>query len=179
MNKRNIRYQPRVVSSEPSDSEEPIVSQRLLHNIQQKLEKSSALNGGFDRLLYKIDSIENNQNAIAGKVDKIHDAIYDPDEGLFARIATNKADQVESVNKIEKRVIEISTWKDQKDKDTSQTEDTVEKFNTKMFSLENDIQSLNRFKLAAIGLTKWILAAVGGGTITILFKVLYDYVIVK
>jgi len=179
MNKKNFRYSPRVVASDPDDVEDPVVSQRLLHNIQQKLERSAALNGGFDKLLYKIDSIESNQNVIANKVDKIHEAIYDPDEGLFARMAINKADHAAAVNSVEKQVIEISSWKEQQEKDSTHTDDVVEKFGSKLIVIENDIQSLNRFKLAAIGLTKWILAALGGGVVTILFKVLYDYVIVK
>ena len=116
MNKKNIRYQPRVFSSEPDDMEEPVVSQRLLQNIQQKLEKSAALNGGFDKLLYKIDSIENSQNIIANKVDKIHDAIYDPDEGLFARMSANKVEQTNAVNGIEKRSLKFQLGKIKKKK---------------------------------------------------------------
>ena len=179
MNKKNIRYQPRVFSSEPDDMEDPVVSQRLLQNIQQKLEKSAALNGGFDKLLYKIDSIENSQNLIANKVDKIHEAIYNPDEGLFARMSASKVEHSNAVNGIEKKVIEISTWKDQKEKSGNQLDAEVEKFGNKIITMENTIENLIKFKSSTLGLAKWAMAAIGGGVITILFKVLYTYVIIK
>lgn len=177
MNKKNVRYQPKII--EDDLEEDPVVSQRLLQNIQQKLDKSAALNGGFDRLLYKIDSIENSQNAIATKVDKIHEAIYNPDEGLFARISSSKSEQNNALNGIEKKVIEISTWKEQKEKEGSQTEAEVEKFGSKIVVIENSVDNLLKFKTSTLGLAKWILAAVGGGTITLLFKVFYTYVILK
>jgi hypothetical protein len=177
MNKKNVRYQPKIVEEE--FEEDPVVSQRLLQNIQQKLDKSAALNGGFDRLLYKIDSIENSQNAIATKVDKIHEAIYDPDEGLFARISTSKSEQTNALNGIEKKVIEISAWKEQKEKEGNQTEIEVEKFGNKIVVIENSVDSLLSFKTSTLGLAKWAMAAVGGGVITLLFKVFYTYVILK
>jgi len=177
MNKKNVRYQPKIVEEE--FEEDPAVSQRLLQNIQQKLDKSAALNGGFDRLLYKIDSIENSQNAIATKVDKIHEAIYNPDEGLFARISTSKNEQASALNDIEKKVIEISAWKEQKEKEGNQTEAEVEKFGNKIVVIENSVDSLLSFKTSTLGLAKWVMAAVGGGVITLLFKVFYTYVILK
>jgi len=177
MNKKNVRYQPKIVEEDLED--DPVVSQRMLHNIQQKLDRSAALNGGFDRLLYKIDSIENSQNAIATKVDKIHEAIYNPDEGLFARISSSKNEQHNAINDIEKKVVEISTWKEQKEKENDQTEAEVEKFGNKIVNIENSVDNLLQFKTSTLGLAKWALAAVGGGVITLLFKVFYTYVILK
>jgi DNA repair ATPase RecN len=175
MNKKTARISSRVVA----DDDEPQVSQRMLHSIQQKLERSAALNGGFDKLLYKIDTIEQSQNVISEKVDKIHDAIYDPDEGLFARITNNKVDQNESISGVEKKVVEISAWKEQKQKDIEEIGDIKEKIHDKINSIENKIETLNTFKLMTVGVAKWMLAAAGGGVATILFKVLYDFIIIK
>ena len=55
-------------------------SKSTLDEIQKKLSNSSALNGGFETLLYKIDKIEQSQGQLVNKVDKIHDAIYDPSD---------------------------------------------------------------------------------------------------
>ena len=181
MNKKNLRYAgraPKIVSIDDSD-DEPIVSQRLLQSIQQKLERSAALNGGFDKLLYKIDAIENTQIDIGNKVDKIHDAIYDPDTGLFSRIATNKTEHQESVSEVEKKVVELTVWKDQQKKDSEHSEELDQKFDKKINDIEHSIESLNRFKQATVGIAKWLGAAAGGGIITIVFKVLYDFVILK
>jgi len=176
MNKKNVRPTHRVIID---DSDEEVPSTRLLHNIQQKLEKSAALNGGFDKLLYKIDSIEHSQNVIATKVDKIHEAIYNPDEGLFSRISTNKASQNEALMQVEKQVVELSTWREQQSKESDHVEKISEKLSEKLENLENDVNSLNRFKSLTISAAKWVAAAFGGGIITIVFKVLYDFVIIK
>lgn len=180
-NKKNLRPQKLIpVSSNPDDDpDQAAASQRLLQNIQQKLNKSAVLNGGFDRLFYKIDSIEANQTAIASKVDKIHEAIYDPDEGLFARITNNKALQNESIADVEKQVGELNVWKEQKEKSIEDVEEKSEKINEKIVNIENTIDNLNHFKGITIGTAKWFLAAVGGGVATIVFKVLYDFVIIK
>ena len=177
MNKKNVRQVHKIITDD--SIEDSAVSQRLLHNIQQKLEKSAALNGGFDKLLYKIDNIENNQNIIANKVDKIHEAIYDPDDGLFARITINKVDQNASITEVEKQVIELSTWKQQKEKVFEQSEDINNIFNLKLNNIENSLDNLNKFKTTSIGLAKWFLAALGGGVITIIFKAIYTFVILK
>jgi len=182
MNKKNLKNQPKLVpikNADDADDNDSVVSQKMLYNIQQKLDKSAVLNGGFDRLFYKIDAIESNQATIVSKVDKIHDAIYDPDEGLFARISNNKAAQNESIAQVEKKVIEINAWKDQKSKNLDEIENSSDTLTTKLNSLENSVESLNTFKVTTIGLAKWLLAAGGGGIITIIFKVLYDYVIIK
>ena len=108
MNKKNIRKRSSFEELEMNDEQE---SSKLIKNIHQKIDSSAALNGGFDRLLYKIDGIEKSQTQIVQKVDKIHEAIYHPDDGLFSRIATNKANQAESLNKLEQQIDEISYWK--------------------------------------------------------------------
>lgn len=179
-NKKNNRS-PKLtpVSSNPEDNDSGVHSQRLLQNIQQKLNQSAVLNGGFDRLFYKIDSIEANQTAMANKVDKIHEAIYDPDEGLFARITNNKAAQNESIADVEKSVGELNVWKEQKEKSIENVAEKSEKISEKLTSIENEVGDLNNFKTLTIGTVKWFLAAVGGGIATIVFKLLYDYVIIK
>ena len=58
------------------DDDVDSVDQNLLHNIHHKLDNSPALNGGFDRLLYKIDGIEKSQVQIVEKVDKIYKELY-------------------------------------------------------------------------------------------------------
>lgn len=175
MNKKTSRYHPKIIINE----EEPEISQRLLQNIQQKLEKSAALNGGFDNLIYKIDSIENNQNIISKKVDKIHDAIYHPDEGLFARINANKSQNQEYLVKVEKDIEDLSSWKNQFEKNSEKSQDDSDKIADRISTVEEVVQDLKKFREMTLGATKWLMAAVGGGVITIVFKVLYDFVILK
>jgi hypothetical protein len=174
MNKKYIRRQ--IIDDESDEHESSENSQRLLYNINKKLDTSAALNGGFDRLLYKIDGIEQSQSQIVNKVDKIHDAIYDPDDGLFARISANKANHVESISNVEKQIVEINTWK----QGLARSEDDCEKetnfMNMKMQDLENSIKNLSKFQNDIYAALKWLGAALGGGIITLLFKLFYSVI---
>lgn len=169
MNKKFNRRQ--IIDDEDSESEN---SQHLLHNINKKLNNSAALNGGFDRLLYKIDGIEQSQSQIVNKVDKIHDAIYHPDDGLFARISANKTDHIESMSKVEKQIVELNTWKQGVVKSEDDSEKETDVMNVKLKDLENSINDLSKFQSGVYGALKWFGAAIGGGIITMLFKIFYN-----
>jgi SMC interacting uncharacterized protein involved in chromosome segregation len=60
--------------------------QELLELIVQKFNDSRALNGGFDKLCLMIEHVQTEQDKNSGKLDKVSDALYDPDHGLFARV---------------------------------------------------------------------------------------------
>lgn len=66
---------------------------RVLEKLDQKLEQAHVLNGGFDTLMGKVSKIESVQEelgkcqaATATKVDAIHTAIYDPEQGLYTKV---------------------------------------------------------------------------------------------
>lgn len=71
----------------------------------KSIKESPALNGGFDSLMSKVDVIQESQSALkenqgklTEKVDAIHDAMYEPDHGVYARIKdAAKAQEVEIV----------------------------------------------------------------------------------
>jgi len=172
MNKKNNRQQsfPPAIDGKPADEK----SVRLLHDIQQKLDGSPALNGGFDRLLYKIDGIEKSQIQIVEKVDKIHDAIYHPDDGLFARIAANKASQVESINKVEKQIIDLVDWRSEAKVADEDCEKETDQLQLKLQQLEISIANIEKFQSFIVSSLKWIGAALGGGMLTFVAKILYN-----
>jgi hypothetical protein len=173
MNKKNNRRQTTVVSK-PNQSyadDNEVESKNLLHNIHRKLDSSAALNGGFDRLLYKIDSIENSQNQIVGKVNKIHEAIYDPDDGLFSRIAANKAASAESISEVQKQIVEISSWQKHADQTGIECEEKTDEFHSKLQRLESSVQNVESFHKVSMSVIKWAGVAVGGGLVTLLFKI--------
>ena len=87
MNKKT--FHKRSLKTEKEDeSLDDQESRDLLKNIYAKLDVSPALNGGFDKLLFNVDNIEKRQTQIIEKVDKIHEAIYDPDDGQTADYRT-------------------------------------------------------------------------------------------
>jgi hypothetical protein len=58
------------------------------------------------------------ENQIVEKVDQIHDVLYEPDTGLYARIKNveNGAISPQTLNNIEKDIQEIKLWKSSEEK---------------------------------------------------------------
>jgi len=58
------------------------------------------LNGKFERLMDAIDGVKDRQEDMADDIAKIKEAVYNPDEGLYARLRA-----LESWKKTSSRVI--------------------------------------------------------------------------
>lgn len=88
-----------------------------LGRILEKIDSSSALNGGFDRLVSLVDTIKNKQEDQTEKLDQL----YAPDTGLFARVKEVENDihsldtnfsnytktNIENLSRIEKQLEKI------------------------------------------------------------------------
>ena len=79
------------MAKEPDNRDKDI--RDLMTSIKSSIEKAPALNDGFDHLVRKIGEIQSQQNRleksideVAEQVDHISDSIYEPDNGLYARI---------------------------------------------------------------------------------------------
>lgn len=60
--------------------------QLLVESIANKMNSSPALNGGFDKMLVMVEHIQEKQEETGEKVNKIHEGLYNPDTGLYARV---------------------------------------------------------------------------------------------
>lgn len=136
-----------------------------LDEINKKLNSSAALNGGFDTLLYKIDKIEQSQGQLVSKVDKIHDAIYDPSEGIFSKLGEYKLENSNKVNEVVQDVAELQIWRELKEDDTSSQDNKK-----KIGELEKSVGDLLRNKNNVWSVMKWFMVAFGGACITLLVK---------
>ena len=76
----------------------------LLEVIAKKLADSKALNGGFDKLCLMIEHIQEKQNETGVKLDKVSEALYDPDNGLFSRVKDIEQKIDGNMNEIEKKI---------------------------------------------------------------------------
>lgn len=141
-----------------------------LDEIQKKLASSSALNGGFDTLLFKIDKIEQSQGQLVNKVDKIHEAIYDPTDGIFSRLSEYKLESTNKINEVSQNLTEIQVWREVKDKEGEKDDQKNDKNDLKLESLEKSVDSLVRNKNNVWSVMKWFLVAVGGGLVTLTIK---------
>jgi len=141
----------------------------VLDDIQKKIMSSAALNGGFDTLLYKIDKIEQSQGQLVTKVDKIHDAIYDPQEGIFSKLNEYKLENTNKINDINQTITEFKIWKDYKSKEELKEEEDTDTSKKKIDNLERSVDSLVKSKQTTWSILKWLGVALGGGIITLLF----------
>jgi hypothetical protein len=163
------------VASRPADE----TSAEILQDIQRKVNESSNLNSKFDALMFKVEKIEEEQSKVSKTVGLIHNALYDPDNGLFSRIAAVKSTHSEEKADIEKQLIEINAWKNQSEKDENRSSAEGKEIHKKVESHQNTIESLERWKGNVNSLGKWTLAAIAGGTITIIFRAVYELFIVQ
>ena len=142
----------------------------LLDDIHKKIISSAALNGGFDVLMFKIEKIEQNQEQLVDKVDKIHDAIYDPSDGIFSKISESNAQNLQKINETDQKLIEISEWKKQREKVSEKSEIEIEETTEKVQTIQKSIDDLVKSKNTIIAAARWLLVAIAGGSLTLLFK---------
>lgn len=142
----------------------------LLDDIHKKLASSAALNGGFDTLLHKIDKIEQSQGQLVTKVDKIHDAIYDPNDGIFSKIAESKLETTQKFADVEHKLSDVSSWKHYKEIEDKKDETVAGASADKLAKMEKTVDNLVASKEKSWAIVKWLLVAVGGGVVSLLFS---------
>jgi len=146
--------------------------------MQDKILSAPAMNGGFTTLLYKVENIEQSQEQLVEKVNQIHDVLYEPDNGLYARLKSVENDCVsnDTIDELEKEVQEIKIWKNTEEKQSEKEEVAVVEKNKTILEHEaalRDIQaSIAKYNAAA----KWIVVSLGGGLLSMIGKLIYEYV---
>jgi polyhydroxyalkanoate synthesis regulator phasin len=68
----------------------------FLRLLEQKLE-APILNGGFDRLFENVENIKT-------EVDKLNKAVFDPENGLFVRVKSEKVETDHELKALEQKV---------------------------------------------------------------------------
>lgn len=149
----------------------------VLRTLQQKVLASAALNGGFDTLMFKVERIEEGQSQMGAKVDSIHNAIYDPDDGLFARVkdVEHVKEKVEATEKLSSDVAKLQQWHESEEKIVEREARLSEEHEKLVQSHAEQLKELTFFKTRVCAIVKWGLVTVGGGVITGIGKILYDF----
>lgn len=146
--------------------------------MQDKILSAPAMNGGFTTLLYKVDSIEDSQTKLVEKVDQIHEVLYEPDNGLYARLKNveNECVSTKDIGEIEKEVHEIKLWKSSEEKHSQKEEEkdgAKDKLLLEHETMLKELQgSIRRYNAAM----KWIAVSLGGGLLSMIGKLIYEYV---
>lgn len=81
-----------------------VTEKELLETLIKKLGDSSALNGGFDKLVLMIEHVQERQEDSNKKLDKVSEALYDPDTGLFSRVKKIEQKLDTNIDELEKKV---------------------------------------------------------------------------
>lgn len=142
---------------------------KLLETIKQ----SPALNGGFDSLLIKVGKIEEGQFSLSSKIDLIHDALYNPDSGLYARV--KDAARAEEVEQVEKDVQILKLWKDHEDKSIERELQVADENDKLVKNHDLQLKDLMEFKQRAGTIFRWGLMTLGTGIASLLGKLIYDF----
>lgn len=156
----------------PPTPREEIQKKTFLADIHRKITSSAALNGGFDTLLYKIDKIEQNQNHLVTKVDKIHEAIYDPSEGIFSKLSQHKLESAHKMGEVEQEILTLKAKQDSVIKNDEKNVVVANDHEEKLDKLESTVVHLERNSKNLFSFLKWLGVAVGGGVITLIFNYL-------
>ncbi len=143
---------------------------RVLEETQRTLEtikELPVLTGGFSALMSKIDDMQESQNKLMDEVTSLRLAIYDPDEGIYARIKNSA--NLERVEEVEKTVASISVWKNGAEK-TAEAALNTEKI---VAGHQSDINSLKKFKETTYDILKKIGIGAIGAALTLICKIIY------
>lgn len=141
--------------------------ERTLNHIQEKLKSAHVLNGGFDRLMEKVDSIEGTQEKILGELNTVKATIYDPDTGIYSRIKAVDDRNDERAHAIDKTISEIKVSQEKIAETTKNHSDEVQKVK----ELEKKVEDLSKWKANA----NKIVWAVVVPVVTTFGKIIYDF----
>lgn len=149
---------------------------KLLTKINEKLQQAHALNGGFDTLMLKVDTIEKSTERVATQVDGLHQAIYDPDQGLFARIKAVEAAKSENVADIDKQLAELNAWRDYEHKQMDRFVADETEHREKVSEALKKIDEFSVWKARLSSIYNWTIVTLAGAGVGLLGKLLYTVI---
>jgi hypothetical protein len=85
----------------------------LLELLVKKVSDSSALNGGFEKLCVMIEHVQEEQTKSGVKLDKVSEALYDPNVGLFSRVKAIESKLDTNIKDLDKKCDELPSVKEE------------------------------------------------------------------
>ncbi len=93
-------------TSRPTDDSLAI----LVSEIHNKLD-GVVFNGGFEALVQNVQNIEKTQREMLEKMEDVHQVIYEPDDGLFARVKKVETIHREELEPLKRDITRLVEWK--------------------------------------------------------------------
>jgi len=179
---KTIRSYPLEIEEQGVDSKKTLEAlestKKQMLEMQNRIMAAPAMNGGFSTLMYKIEKIEQGQNQLVEKVDDIRIVLYDPDNGLYARIKNveNSKANDSDIKELEDSMSEIKHWKDTKEELSEEDSDDREELKKKILEQENTIKEIRGWHDKQAAITKWLAVTIGTVFISTIGKLIYDVV---
>jgi len=174
--KSSTNVAPKRATKQTQVQNDYTVLTNVVFDIQQKLNSSAVLNGGFNTLVHKVDKIETAQDQILTSVSEIRKALYEPGGGIVATMSTIKSDVAEDTTDLEKKLLMIDVWKQNTEKAFEDDRKIEEVLLAKSNYQQSIIDDMQRWRSNISSIGKWSAVALGGGAVTLMFKLIYDYV---
>lgn len=147
--------------------------------MQNKILSTPAMNGGFSTLMYKIEKIEQSQGQLVEKVDDIRDVLYDPDNGIYARIKSveNSIIDPDRFSTLETEISSIKTWKVSEEKSAEKESSQEEKVEKLLAEHDVSLRELQRWYQKQAAITRWLAITIGAGVLGGIGKFIYEFIL--
>lgn len=136
---------------------------RLISEIHDKLE-GVIFNGGFETLSQNVQNMDKNLREAIENIEKLHLVVYEPDDGLFARVKKVESIHREDLKPIQTEVASLNEWKDRM---TEPKDGFVVRTDVDHLAVKELIAW--RGRLIAIGLSA------AGATLLMIIKMIWDF----
>jgi hypothetical protein len=135
--------------------------ERLIDEIHNKLD-GVVFNGGFETLVTNVQNIQKTQEEMLLKMEDVHKVIYEPDDGLFARVKRVETSHDRELEPLRRELTDMVAWK------SSMT--GKEGHIALAEQAHKDVQELNAWKKRIIALV----VTAAGSTLLMGLKTLYE-----
>ncbi len=98
---------PRRPNTRPSDEN----LEDLINEIHGKLD-GVAFNGGFETLVSNVQNIQKTIQEMNVKMEDVHKVIYEPDDGLFARVKKVENIHDRELAPLRQSLVDMTEWKE-------------------------------------------------------------------
>lgn len=146
-----------------------------INEINRKLAENGTVDDKFEELMFKFGRIEDSQEKILEQISELHEAVYDPDDGLFARIKNVEKIGSEEVMTLDKELYELKSWRENEKKNLNEIKISVDRNAETLKQLETKVEELKSWKSSVSGTLRWIFVTMTTTTLGILSKLLYDF----
>ena len=132
---------------------------------------ASLESAAIDTILRKIDRIEEGQGETIRRLDTLHNAIYEPDAGLFARIKAGDVSAERRSIELEQKYEMLSSKFEGAQKAADADDEKIKKLNESSLKVDE----LVKWKTNVVSVLMWILISFATGGAGLFTKFIYDW----